>query len=236
MSTKVAIVTAAGRGIGAACARELHAHGYIVSLMSLSSRSIELAQELGGIGMSGSVTDSEALENLVRRTMEAYGRIDVVINNTGDPPSGTLLEIADAQWHQNLDLILLNVIRMATLVTPIMIAQGGGAIVKISASDAYEPDTKFPIGSTLRAALGAWCKLYSDRYAEHGIRMICVLPGIVLPEGAETERHDIRAQVPMKRAGRYDEIAKVVRFLASTDSSYITGQNIRVDGGLMRAL
>jgi NAD(P)-dependent dehydrogenase (short-subunit alcohol dehydrogenase family) len=235
-SRKVAVVTAAGRGIGAACARELHGQGYQLSLMSLSDRAVNLARELGGIGMTGSVTDPEALKSLVQRTLDAYGRIDVVVNNTGDPPAGPLLEITDAQWHQNLDLILLNVIRMSTLVTPIMVGQGGGVIVNISASDAYEPDARFPIGSTFRAALGAWCKLYADQFARHGIRMNCVLPGIVLPTAATDDRQDIRDQVPMRRAGSYEEIAKVVRFLASADASYLTGQNIRVDGGLMRAL
>jgi NAD(P)-dependent dehydrogenase (short-subunit alcohol dehydrogenase family) len=195
-----------------------------------------MACELNGIGISGSVTDPAALRTLVQRTLDVYGRIDLVVNNTGDPPGGPLLEITDEHWHQNLDLILLNVIRMSTLVTPIMNSQGGGVIVNISASDAYEPDARFPIGSTLRAALGAWCKLYADQYARQGIRMNCVLPGIVLPMTAANDRQDIREQIPMQRAGSYEEIAKVVCFLASDDASYVTGQNIRVDGGLMRAL
>jgi NAD(P)-dependent dehydrogenase (short-subunit alcohol dehydrogenase family) len=168
--------------------------------------------------------------------METYGRIDAVVNNTGEPARADLLDLRDDQWHADLDLILLNVIRMARLVTPIMVAQRAGAIVNISAADAFEPDARFPIGSTYRAALGAWTKLYADRYAEDGIRMNCVLPGIIFSQGPGPVRPDILSSVPMRRPGEYGEISKVVRFLLTPDASYITGQNIRVDGGLARSV
>jgi NAD(P)-dependent dehydrogenase (short-subunit alcohol dehydrogenase family) len=236
MDQPVAIVTAAGRGIGAACARSLAAKGYRVALMSRSQDAIHLARELNGIGRQGSVTVEADLKSLVTQTCEAYGQIDAVVNNTGDPARADLLDLTDDQWHSDLNLILLNVIRMARLVTPKMIERGKGAIVNISAADAYEPDSRFPIGSTYRAALGAWTKLYADRYAAHGIRMNCVLPGIILPESGAPVRPDIAALVPMKRPGKYDEIAKAVCFLLSDDASYITGQNIRVDGGQTKSV
>ena len=166
----VAIITASGRGIGAACARALAGRGYRVALMSRSSGAEDLARELGGIGLRGSVTEPADLERLVAVTLDAHGRIDAVVNNTGDPARGELLDLTDDQWRGDLDLILLNVIRMARLVTPVMLVQGGGAWVNISAADAQEPEPRFPIGSTLRAALGAWTKLYADRYARDGIR------------------------------------------------------------------
>jgi NAD(P)-dependent dehydrogenase (short-subunit alcohol dehydrogenase family) len=232
----VAIVTAAGRGIGAACARTLAAKGYRVALMSRSQDSVDLARDLNGIGRQGSVRVQGDLESLVKQTMDAYGRIDAVVNNTGDPARSDLLDLTDDQWHADLDLILLNVIRMARLITPIMVAQGRGVIVNISAADAYEPDLRFPIGSTYRAALGAWTKLYADRFADNGIRMNCVLPGIILPYQSGPARPDIVSSVPMRRPGEYDEIARVVGFLLSEDASYITGQNIRVDGGLTKSV
>ena len=234
MKQPVALITASGRGIGAACARLLSGRGYYVALLSRSCAAMTLAKELGGLGMQGDVTNTVDLERFVSRTVDEYGRIDAVVNNTGDPASSDLLTLSDAQWHSDLDLILLNVIRLSRLVTPLMIKQGGGAIVNISAADAYEPDSRFPIGSTYRAALGAWTKLYSNRYAADGIRMNCVSPGVVLPDAKLQVREDIFRSVPMRRAGEYDEIAELVFFLLSGAASYITGQNIRIDGGLTK--
>lgn len=233
---KAAIVTASGRGIGAACARKLAADGYQVALMSRSSDAANLAKELDGVGLRGSVTAEGDLKKLVELALNTFGRIDAVINNTGDPPRADLLDLSDEQWRDGVDLLLLNVMRMARLVTPVMERQGGGAIVNISAADAYEPDQRFPIGSTLRAALGAWTKLYADRYAAAGIRMNCVLPGIVLPEASDFARDYIEAHVPMKRAATYAEVADACAFLLSDAARYMTGQNIRVDGGLTRAV
>jgi NAD(P)-dependent dehydrogenase (short-subunit alcohol dehydrogenase family) len=234
MEQRVAIVTASGRGIGAACARRLAQEGYRVSLMSRSDGAMRLAQELGGIGQCGDVRVSQDLEKLVSVTMASYGRIDAIVNNTGDPFSADLLDLPDEQWHIGLDLILLNVSRISKLVTPIMIRQGGGSIVNISASDAYEPNPRFPIGSTLRAALGAWTKLYAARFAAEGIRMNCVSPGIALPDSPGPIRDDIVRSVPMGRPARYTEIANLVRFLLSDEAQYITGEDVRIDGGLTR--
>lgn len=149
--TRVAIVTAGGRGMGGAIARALAARGYALALMSL-----------GGIGVNGSVTAPADLERLVAVTMEAHGRIDAVANNTGFPPKGKLLEIPDDDWRTGMDTVLLNVVRMARLVTPIMVAQGGGAIVNVSTYAAAEPSPAYPVSATLRAGLSAFTKLYAD--------------------------------------------------------------------------
>jgi len=233
MRDKVAIVTAAGKGVGAAIAGELAAAGYRVSLMSNSGGALKLAQDLGGIGMTGSVTEPSDLAKLVDTTLEKYGRIDAVVNNTGHPPKGDLLEITDADWHRGLDLLILNVVRMARLVTPVFIEQGGGAIVNISTFSAFEPELAFPVSSSLRGGLAGFTKLYADRYADCGIRINNVLPGYMdnYPESAEN-----LAKIPMKRYASVQEIATTVRFLLSDDASYITGQNIRVDGGITHSI
>ncbi|MGD8822080.1 MAG: SDR family oxidoreductase [Anaerolineales bacterium] len=233
MSQKVAIITAAGKGIGAAVARELAACEYQVSLLSNSGGALDLAQELGGIGMTGSVTEPADLEKLVESTMEKYGRVDAVVNNTGHPPKGELLDISDADWHLGLDLLILNVIRMARLVTPIFLQQGGGAMVNISTFSAFEPDLAFPVSSTLRAGLASFTKLYANRYAEGGIRINNVLPGYM---DNYPESEDNLARIPMQRYARVEEIAKTVRFLLSDEAGYITGQNIRADGGITRSI
>lgn len=230
---KVAIVTAAGKGMGAAIARELAATGYRVALMSPSGSAVELARELGGFGMSGSVTEEADIDRLVRETLEKYGRIDAVVNNTGHPPKGDLLSIEDEQWHAGLDLIVLNVARVLRRVTPVFQAQGGGAVVNISSFAADAPEQAMPVSSALRAALSSFTRLYADRYAKENIRINSVLPGFI---DSWPETPEIVARIPAGRFGKTGEIAKTVAFLLSEGAGYITGQNIRVDGGIVRAL
>jgi NAD(P)-dependent dehydrogenase (short-subunit alcohol dehydrogenase family) len=229
----VALITAAGRGIGAACAHELAEAGYAVALLSSSEHAELLAGRLDGTGMRGDVTQPADLAAFVQLALHRWGRIDAVVNNTGHPAQGDLLAIDDSEWHAGLDLLLLGVIRLARLVTPVMEAQGGGAIVNISSLAAEEPDARFPVSSVVRAGLGAFTKLYADRYAPLGIRMNTVLPGFVdsYPVDEAT-----RAQIPMGRPATVAEVARTVRFLLSEDAGAITGQQLRVDGGLGRSV
>jgi NAD(P)-dependent dehydrogenase (short-subunit alcohol dehydrogenase family) len=229
----VAIVTAASKGMGAAIARELYRRGYRVAVMARSDAIHELARELEAVAVQGSVTEPADLDRLVRATLERHGRIDAVVNHTGHPPKGELLAIPDADWHLGLDVVLMNVVRMARIVTPVMEKAGRGAIVNVSSFAAFEPDPDFPVSAALRTALAAFTKLYADRYAASGIRMNNVLPGFIdsLPEKPERT-----ARIPMRRYGTMAEVAKTVAFLLSNDAAYITGQNILVDGGLVRGL
>ncbi|GMV32503.1 MAG: 3-oxoacyl-ACP reductase [Chloroflexi bacterium] len=233
METKTAIITAAGKGIGAAIARELAASGYRVSLLSNSDGAVKLAKELGGIGMTGSVAEAADLTALVESTLRQFGRIDAVVNNTGHPPKGELLDISDADWHLGLDMLLLNVVRMARAVTPVFLKQGGGAIVNISTFSAFEPELSFPVSSALRSGLASFSKLYANRYAEFGIRINTVMPGFM--DNYPVNDQNI-SKIPMKRYAKVQEVAKTVRFLLSDDAGYITGQSIRADGGLTRSI
>jgi NAD(P)-dependent dehydrogenase (short-subunit alcohol dehydrogenase family) len=219
--------------MGAAIAKELAANDYRVALMSPSGAAEKLAESLDGLGLTGSVTEAGDLKRLVDGTMAAYGRVDAVVNHSGHPPKGPLLDIPDADWHAGLDLIMLNVVRMARLVTPIMQSQGGGAFVNISTYAVFEPEAVFPVSGPIRAALAGFTKLYADEYAKDGIRMNTLMPGFIdsLPETPER-----RERIPMGRYGTVAEIAKTVLFLLSPDAGYITGQNIRADGGLTRSV
>jgi len=233
MSKKVAIVTASGRGMGAAVAKELAKNDYSVALMSTSGATDSLAEELDGISVKGSVLETSDLQALVDKTMSTYGRIDAVVNNTGHPPKGDLLTIPDEDWHAGMDMVMLNVVRMARIITPLMQEQGGGAIVNISTFAAFEPDTGFPVSAALRAALAGFTKLYADKYAKDKIRMNNLLPGFInsFPESDERLQ-----QIPMGRYGTVEEIAQTAHFLLSDGAGYITGQNIRMDGGITRSV
>lgn len=227
----VAIVTASGRGMGAVIARELRSRGYRLALMSPSGSAEILASELGVLGVRGSIESRQDLERLVESTLSAYGRIDAVVNNAGHPPKGDLLEIEDESWIAGNGLLMLPVVRMARLVTPVMLAQGKGAFVNMTTFAALEPSLRFPISCAYRAALAAYTKLYADRFAANNIRMNALLPGYTdsLNHSAE-----VAASIPMKRVGSAVEIARTAAFLLSDDAGYITGQNIRADGGFTR--
>src|SRR5215204_6112418 len=153
---KVAIVTASGSGMGAACARELAGQGYAVALMSTSGKAEALAEELGGFGLAGSVTKQADLEALIGGTLDRYGRVDGVVNSTGHPASGEVLELTDGQWHEALDLVVLNVVRIARLVTPAMLRQCVGAIVNVASFSAFAPSDTFPLSPYLPAPLACF--------------------------------------------------------------------------------
>lgn len=233
MDAPVALLTAAGSGIGAAAARKLAAEGWQVAILSSSGRAVALAGELGGLGITGSNLETADLQRLVDAAMARWGRIDAVVNSAGHGPKGALLDISDADWQRGMEFYLLNVVRIARLVTPVMQQRKRGVIVNVSSYATFEPEAAFPTSGVFRAGLAAFAKLYADQYAADGLRMNNVLPGFIdsLPE-----RPERRGRIPMGRYGKDQEVAELIAFLVSERSSYITGQNIRIDGGLTRSV
>ena len=233
MIQKVAMITAAGSGMGAAIARKLAQENYQVAILSSSGKGEALAQELGGFGFTGSNRNVADLEKFVQMTVEKYGHIDCVVNSAGHGPKGNLLEISDEDWILGMEVYFLHVVRIARLVTPHLIANGGGTIVNLSSYATFEPEQKFPTSGAFRASLAAYTKLFANQFAAQNVRMNNILPGFInsLPENAY-----FREQIPMERYGTVEEIAATAAFLVSDGAQYITGQNIRVDGGITRSV
>ncbi|SEB09353.1 SDR family oxidoreductase [Variovorax sp. YR216] len=232
-SDKVALITAGGSGMGAAAAERLAADGFKVAILSSSGKGEALAQRLGGVGVTGSNQSTDDLRRLVDLAMNQWGRIDVLVNSAGHGPRAQILEITDEDWHRGMDTYLMNVIRPTRLVAPVMQRQKSGAIINISTAWTFEPSALFPTSAVFRAGLASFTKIFADTYAADNVRMNNVLPGWIDSLPATEHRRD---SVPMKRYGKREEVAATIAFLASEGAGYIAGQNIRVDGGLMRSV
>ncbi|TFF21926.1 SDR family oxidoreductase [Jiella endophytica] len=233
MTEKVAIVTAGGSGMGAGAAKKLAERGFRVAILSSSGKGEALAKELGGIGVTGSNQSNDDVRRLVETVHDRWGRIDVLVNSAGHGPRAPILDITDEDWHRGMEVYFLSAVRPARLVAPIMAENGGGAIVNISTFAAFEPSEVFPTSAVFRAGLAAFTKLFSDQYAAKNVRMNNVLPGFIdsLPE-----KEAFLEKIPLGRYGHVEEIAETIAFLASDGAAYITGQNIRVDGGITRSV
>ena len=231
MSEKVCVIIGAGRGMGAATARLMHNKGYKLALMSPSESCETLAQELSGIAVRGRAENADDTQALFDDTMTAYGRIDSLLIHVGGPPKGDLLDISDEDWVKANEMILMPVIRMSKLVTPVMQKQGGGSIVNITTFSAFEPSLTFPTSSVYRVGVSSFTKLYSDRFGADNIRMNCLLPGFTDSLDLPQKFADMSV---FKRLAKAEEQARAAAFLLTEDSSYITGQSIRSDGGVTR--
>ena len=225
----IALIVGGGSGIGADAARKLHDDGYQVGVMSSSGRGEALGNELGGFGFTGSNLITADLQAFVKQAFDKFGRIDGVVNCAGHGPKGEVDEISDEDWHTGMDYFMMNVVRMTRLVLPIMRAHKSGSIVNISTFATFEPDPDFPTSAVFRAALAGYTKLFTDKFAAEGVRMNNILPGFIdsLPEKA-----DRVARIPAGRYAQVRELSETVAFMISPKSSYIMGQNLRVDGGL----
>ena len=219
--------------MGAGAARKLSEDGYSVGILSSSGKGEALAKDLGGIGVTGSNENPEDIQSLVDQVMSEWGRIDVLVNSAGHGPRAPITEITDDDWHRGMEVYFLCAVRPARIVAPIMAEQGGGAIINISTFATFEPDPVFPTSAAMRAALAAYTKLFADQFAVKNVRMNNVLPGFIdsLPE-----KEEFRERIPMGRYGKTEEVAAAIAFLASEGGAYITGQNLRVDGGITRSV
>lgn len=233
MARQVAMFTAAGSGMGADAARRLAADGFLIAILSSSGRGEALAGELGGIGVTGSNRSEADVRSLVDAVVARWGRIDVLVNSAGHGPRGPVAELSDEDWHEGMETYFLAAARASRLVAPVMARGNGGSIINISTFAAFEPEAAFPTSAVFRAGLASYAKLFADQHAKHNIRMNNVLPGFIdsLPE-----KPGLAERVPLGRYGRVQEVSALISFLASEGAAYMTGQNIRVDGGITRSV
>ncbi len=230
---KIAVLIAAGSGMGADAAKVLAKEGFKIAIMSSTIKGKNLAKKLNGIGYVGSNLKTNDIKNFIDQVIKKWGRIDVLVNSAGHGPKGDILRISDEEWNIALQTYFLNVVRACRYVTPIMMKQKNGTIINISTYAIFEPEKSFPTSGVIRASLSSFTKIYSDEYAKYNIRMNNILPGFI--DSLKTKKEFIK-RIPLKRVGKVSEISSVIKLLASLEGSYITGQNIKVDGGITRSV
>jgi len=230
---KIAAFIASGSGMGADAAKHLHSKGYEVAIMSSSGKGEKLAKDLGGLGFTGSNLLNKDIKSFIDKVYLEYGKVDILINSAGHGPKGDILQISDEEWVKGMEVYFLNVVRATRIITQIMQKQNNGSIINISTFAIFEPDSNFPTSGVFRSGLAAFTKIYANKYAKNNIRMNNILPGFI--DSLPTKEEFLK-RIPLQRYGKVSEISAVVEMLASDGGAYITGQNIRVDGGITRSV
>jgi 3-oxoacyl-[acyl-carrier protein] reductase len=255
---KVALVMAASKGLGRAVATELAREGAHVVISSrdedtLAQTASEMREETGGSVeyRAADITRAEDVRALVSHASDRFGGVDVLVNNTGGPPAGTFDDFDDEGWQFAFELVLMSLIRAVRGVLPSMRERGGGRIVNIASSSVKQPIENLILSNTFRAGIAGLAKSLAIELAPNGILVNTIGPGRIstarsqsmdaskaeaLGVSVEEVRGQVEAQIPLGRYGTPEELARVAAFLASPANSYVTGQAILVDGGMVKAL
>ena len=256
---KVAVVMAASKGLGRACATALAAEGAQVTIGARGAQVLEkTAQEIQQatrsrvLAVPVDVTKAEDLEAIVAATIREFGRIDILVNNAGGPPAGKFESFGDAQWQAAFELNLLSTVRLVRLVLPHMRKTGSGRIITIVSTSVKQPIDGLLLSNAIRSGVVGLAKTLSVELAPDNITVNNVCPGRILTDrlyqiyhinervqqgvSEETVLKEMAQDVPMGRVGKPEELGALVAFLASQQAAYITGTTIQVDGGLVRSL
>lgn len=242
LSGRTAIVCGASAGIGLAIAQAFVAEGMNVAMFGRRRKVLEVeAERLGALAVQGDVTNPQDCERLVTRTVEAFGGIDVLVNNGGGPPRGPALEVDDESLEGAVALLLLSAVRLTNLCLPQLRKSPAGRVINIESSTVREPADNLALSNAVRPGVVGWAKTLAREVGPDGITINSIAPGRidtarlaeVYPEGPSEK--DLLA-IPLRRLGTTREIADVVCFLCSDRAAYVTGSVVAVDGGLTRFL
>src|SRR3954447_17761788 len=239
---RTAIVCGASAGIGLAIAQALAAEGANVAMFARRRDLLQReADRLGALAVRGDVTNPAALKRLVDRTLEAFGGIDILVNNSGGPPRTPAIGLTDEQVEDAVELLLLSAIRLTALCLPQLERSGRGRVINIESSSVREPVDNLALSNAVRPGVVGWAKTLAREVGPKKITVNNIAPGKIETERlAEAFKGKPRAEdfeaIPLRRFGHPREVADVVCFLASDAASYVTGTLIPVDGGLTRSL
>ena len=250
---KVALVTAASKGMGRACAREFAAEGARVAICARTEADIKsVADEIGKTGaevlaMRADVTNAAEVKALVARTVDTFGGVDILVANAGGPPRGNLEEMTDEQWRAAFDVTVVSVVRLIREVLPSMRQKRWGRILTIQSVSVKQPVEGLLLSNGTRPAIAGVMKTLVPELGRHNITFNVVCPGRIMTDrflsgagqaGMPVDQYVAKSSldVPLGRIGTPEEFASVLVFLASERASYVTGVAIQVDGGVVRGI